>query len=479
MNKIKTRFAPSPTGDLHIGGLRTALYSYLFAKKNGGEFYLRIEDTDQARYKEGSVETIIEGLKWAGLKHDNTELVYQSKRKELYQKYTQQLIDQGDAYYCFCSSERLEQMRNEQTANKQAPRYDRQCLGLNADEIKQKLDTGEKYVVRMKIPEGKTKFTDLVRGEVEFDHKEMDDQVLMKSDGLPTYHLANVVDDHDMEISHVIRAEEWLPSTPKHLLLYKMFQWEAPEYAHLSMILAPDKSKLSKRHGATSVLEFRNLGYLPEAVVNYISLLGWNPGDEREIFSLAELEKEFDLTKVNKAGAIFDIEKLDWMNGHYIRQKSQEELMTLGLPYLQEKYGEALKAYSDDYIKAVIGLEQERMKKISDIALNVKYFFGKPEYMAELLVWKKSDKAETKSRLEFLINFLNEVPETNWTRSALEESLIAEIKQQGFGNGDTLWPMRTALSGEERSPSPFEIAEVLGKAETIKRLKEAVEKLGN
>ncbi len=476
MNQIiRTRFAPSPTGEMHIGNLRSALFAYLFAKKNQGEFILRIEDTDQTRYKEGSVDAILDGLKWAGIKYDG-EITYQSKRTAIYQKYAAELVKAGHAYHCFCTADDLATMRQEQTADgSTVTRYDRRCLNLSPEEVKAKLDAGTPHVIRLKVPSGETEFTDLIRGKVKINNADVDDQILLKSDGFPTYHLANVIDDHEMGITHVIRAEEWLPSTPKHIILYQMFGWPAPEFAHLSMVLAPDRSKLSKRHGATSVLEFKNLGYLPEAVVNYIALLGWNPGTEQEVFSLSELEREFDLAKVNKAGAIFDLEKLNWLNGHYIRQKNLDELTELCLPYLKVVYPERSEgshgASSFEYLKSIVGLEQERLKKLSEIGERTKYFFVRPTVDPQMLVWKKSTPEETQERLKFLLEFLATVPEENWTRNSLQDVVVEEIKRHGYGNGDTLWPMRVALSGEEKSPSPFEIAEVLGKEETIERIK--------
>ncbi|HRY63063.1 MAG TPA: glutamate--tRNA ligase, partial [Patescibacteria group bacterium] len=461
--QIKTRFASSPTGEMHIGNLRSALFAYLFAQKNQGEFILRIEDTDQTRYQEGSVDAILGGLEWAGIKYDG-EITYQSKRIAIYQKYADELVKAGHAYHCFCTADDLATMRQEQTADgSTVTRYDRRCLNLSAEEVKAKLAAGTPHVIRLKVPTGETEFIDLIRGKVKINNADVDDQILLKSDGFPTYHLANVIDDHEMGITHVIRAEEWLPSTPKHIILYQMFGWEIPAFAHLSMVLAPDRSKLSKRHGATSVLEFKNLGYLPEAVVNYIALLGWNPGTEQEVFSLAELEQEFDLAKVNKAGAIFDIEKLNWLNGHYIRQKELGELTKMCVPYLQQagyldekseirNQGSEIKE-SFEYIKLVVGLEQERLKKLSEIGERTKYFFVRPKVDQKMLVWKKSTPAEAQERLQFLLEFLATVPEENWTRNTLEEVLVQEIKKRGYGNGDTLWPMRVALSGEEKSPS--------------------------
>ncbi len=518
---IRTRFAPSPTGDLHVGSLRTALYNYLFAKKNKGKFLLRIEDTDQTRYQEGSVEIIFEALKWAGLEYDNKDnIIFQSKRTEIYKKYAAQLVEQGNAYYCFCSEERLEKMREEQTKRKVAPKYDRHCLNLSKEKIEEKLKASEPHVIRMKIPEkmspparggvsrsdegvGEIKFTDLIRGQVSFNLKEIDDQILIKSDGFPTYHLAHMIDDHEMKITHVIRAEEWLPSTPKHLILYQMFGWPAPEFAHLSMVLAPDKSKLSKRHGATSVIEFKKLGYLPEALINYIALLGWNPGTEKEIFSLKELEKEFSLEKVQKAGAIFDINKLDWMNGEYIRQMSLDKLVDLCLPFLRECHPEDPAFAGDEgsrgiwkdkeYLKKVISLEQSRLKKLSDITEATAYFFEEPQYKKELLKWKKpahhaslaasqgeaggADLKDAKEKLEFLAAELEKVPEKNWNKNKLEEIIKDLIAKNNFETGNVLWPMRVALTGRDKSPSPFEVAGVLGKEKSLKRIKKGSEKL--
>ena len=504
MNKIKTRFAPSPTGDLHIGGLRTALFAYLFAKKNNGEFLLRIEDTDQSRYKKDSVDSILDGLKWAGINWDNKEIIYQSSRIEIYQKYAKQLIDEGRAYYCFCTQETLADMRKVQEQNKQAPKYDRRCLNLTREKIEEKLKSGTPYVIRMKIPdkfqtnfkpsleevenETSTKvgmkiieFKDLIRGKVKFNLKEIDDQILLKSDGYPTYHLANVIDDQEMKITHIIRADEWLSSTPKHIILYNYFDWDLPEFAHIPLILAPDKSKLSKRHGATGVLEFKKLGYLPEALINYIALLGWNPGNEKEIFTLEKLELEFSLDKVHKAGAIFNQEKLDWMNGYYIRELSLENFTEKCLPYLIDANLIDSKKYNEKYVQSVVALEKERIKKLSEISKITGYFFKEInkeiDYDKELLKWKKSDLKTAKSRLEFLYSELNKVPDENWTRNSLKNLLIDLIKAKNLGTGDTLWPMRVALTGQQNSPGPFEVAEVLGKENSLERIKNAIIKL--
>jgi glutamyl-tRNA synthetase len=474
--KIKTRFAPSPTGDLHIGSLRTALFAYLFARKNNGEFILRIEDTDQTRFKEDSLDSIMNGLKWAGIDWDNEELVFQSSRKDIYKKYVQDLIEKGQAYHCFCTAERLTEMREKQKEEKKAPKYDRHCLNLSQEEINERLNSGEPYVVRLKMPDGETNFSDTVRGEMRFDHREIDDQVLLKSDGMPTYHLANVVDDHEMEITHVIRAEEWLPSTPKHIVLYQMFGWEIPQFVHIPMVLAPDKTKLSKRHGATSVLEFQKLGYLPEALVNFIALLGWNPGSEREFFSIEELSKEFSLEKVQKAGAVFDTTKLDWMNAEYLKKIDVTKLLKLAKPFLEEA-DLKIENVSDEYLIKVLNLEKDRIKKLSDLDNSLAYFFEEIGYETELLKWKKSDLDGAKSRLELLLEEFEKIADSDWNKDFLENLFFPLIKERELGNGDTLWPLRVALSGQERSPSPFELAEIFGKEKSMDRARQAIGKI--
>jgi len=486
---VRTRFAPSPTGMMHVGNFRTALYAYLFAKKNKGQFILRIEDTDKQRQVAGAERAVNRVLKWAGLEHDegpdiggNYGPYRQSERLNIYQQYIQELLDKGQAYYCFCSPERLDKMRQDQQARGEPVKYDRHCLHLSPQETQAKLKAGQPYVIRQKVnSSGQTEFNDLVRGKIVIQNNILDDSILIKSDGYPTYNFANVIDDHLMKVTHIIRGEEYINSTPKYIQLYQAFGWDIPQHAHLSLILNKQRAKLSKRDGDVSVEDYIQQGYLPETIINFVALLGWNPGDERELFTLQELIREFDFAKVHKAGAIFDTDKLDWMNGHYIRQKNLNELTKLCKPYLkkylQEKHKLALDNFQDDFIQLVVGLEQERLKKLSEIGENTKYFFITPEYDTKLLIWKKSDQVTTKSRLEFLIEYLTEVPQYNWTRATLEEALIAEIKQQGFSNADTLWPMRVALSGAERSPSPFEIAEVLGQAKTIERLKIAVKKL--
>lgn len=479
---VRTRFAPSPTGSPHIGNIRSALFAWLFARHNKGKFIVRIEDTDRERSVEGSVDKIKESLDFLGLDYDEgldkrgeSGPYVQSERQDLYKKYAQQLVDKGKAYPCFCTPERLDEMRREQQQNKQAPRYDRKCLQLTEAEIKEKLAAGEPHVIRFKIPEGITAFKDIVRGKISIKNDTLDDQVILKSDSFPTYHLAVIVDDHLMKISHVIRAEEWLPSTPKHILLYQAFGWEVPEYAHLPMILGSDKKKLSKRHGASAFLDYKKQGYLPEALVNFMVFLGWNPKSEREKFSLAELVKEFDLANVNRAGAIFDLEKLDSINGQYIREMSIDDFAKYCAPYL-EKAGEC----EPDYIKQAVALEQERVRKFSEITEAVEYFFtDELDYDADLLVWKKMRRSDVKLSLEKTLAFYESLSDKDFTIENLEKVTKEYIEQGGINTGEMLWPLRVALCGRQNSPSPFEIAGVLGREKTLMRVKAAVNKLDN
>lgn len=473
MDNVRVRFAPSPTGKLHIGSLRTALFNWLFAKHHQGKLVLRIEDTDQTRFVEGSVEYIFEVFKWYGLDYDEGP-IFQSKRTAEYQKFAQQLIKQGSAYHCFCSHERLEELRKVQIANKLAPRYDGHCRLLTEEEVTRRISNGEQHVIRMKVPsEGITEFDDLIRGHVSVANKDIDDQVLIKSDGFPTYHLANVVDDHDEQISHVIRAEEWLPSTPKHILLYRAFNWTPPQYAHPSLLLGTDKSKLSKRHGATSALEYRDLGYLPEAVLNFIALLGWNPKTDQEVFTLPELIRDFDLAKVNRSGSIFDLTKLDWLNGFYIRKMSLRDLTKACSPWLGE--------FSDDKkIESIVGLFQDRLKKLSEIRELVSFFFVESlDYDAKILVPKKKTSQEVLQILPLLNEYLGKLEEHDFTASILKGKLDEFVKFHNFNNTIVLWPLRVAVTGREASPGVFEVMEILGKSKVLVRVAEAEKRLKN
>ena len=383
---VRVRFAPSPTGFLHVGGLRTALYNYLFAKNRNGQFVLRIEDTDQSRKVEGAVENLIATLDWAGIRFDegpgrggDCGPYVQSERLSIYREHAEKLVDQGNAYYCFCTPQRLEEVRKRQTAMKLAPSYDRHCRDLPASETQRKREAGESCVIRMKVPVGgETTFDDIIRGKVTIANKVLDDQVIIKSDGFPTYHLAVVVDDHLMKISHVIRGEEWLSSTPKHVMLYGYFGWALPQFAHLPLLLNPDKSKLSKRQGDVAVEEYRAKGYLKEALVNFVAFLGWNPGDEREIFSLEDLVREFSLERVGKAGAVFNVEKLNWMNFQHLRQKPDAEVLAMLKEYLGSQSTAGQNNFSDAYLLEVIGAMRERANFVREFVEKSPYFFEAP-----------------------------------------------------------------------------------------------------
>lgn len=504
VKRIRTRFAPSPTGYLHVGGLRTALFSYLYAKKHKGDFILRIEDTDQARFIEGAIEKLTESLHAVGLDYDEGIFVdggklvsrgeygpyQQSQRKEIYREHALELIKTKQAYYCFCDEKRLDEIRKEQTALKKPTLYDRKCRNLSPEEVAAVLEKNSPYVVRQAIPEeGQTVVNDLVYGKIVLENKLLDDQVLLKSDGFPTYHLAVVVDDHLMQISHVIRGEEWIPSTPKHLLLYKSFGWQAPEYAHLPLLLnKADRSKLSKRQGDVAVEDYLQKGFLKEALINFIALLGWNPKTDQEIFTLDELVEQFDLSKVNKSGAVFDVEKLEWINNHYIKSMETSKLLELILPYLvtaglitqdgNNIVSKSGKDLSYEFLLAIIDIEKERLKKLSEIGERVGYFFDKPNYEPQLLIWRKANLEDTRNNITELLEYISNLSEEDFSLQSFEEKIKLFISQNNKDNGSVLWPLRVALSGMEKSPSPFEIAAVLfkgyGKQEILERLKQAL-----
>ncbi|MCX6785598.1 MAG: glutamate--tRNA ligase [Candidatus Komeilibacteria bacterium] len=477
--KIKTRFAPSPTGYLHIGGLRTALYNYLYAKQNKGRFVLRIEDTDQKREVKGAAEALMATLQKMGLNWDEGPKqgfiakiadkgqngpYFQSKRLKIYQNHAQKLVLAGQAYYCTCSPERLEKLKQEQEARKEAPRYDGCCREKNL-----KSKANENFVIRLKVPENKeVVFNDLIRGEIKFKTAEIDDQVLIKSDGFPTYHLANVVDDHLMGITHVIRGEEWLPSTPKHILLYEAFGWPLPQFSHLPLLLNADKSKLSKRQGDVAVEDYLAKGYLPQAIINYVALLGWHPSDNKEIFSLPELVKAFDLNKTQKAGAIFDIEKLNWFNAYYIKQLSEKELLNKCREFLPNNVEQGL-------LLKILKVEKERLNNLSEIGEKVKMFLELPAYNPKILIFKKSNKETTVKGLELALEILQK--ENDWQKEKMSQALAKAVGDNNLTNGDVFWPVRVAVSGLEKSPAPEEIMWVLGKEKSLKRIQNAIEKL--
>ena len=492
---VRVRFAPSPTGALHIGGVRTALFNYLFAKKHGGEFLLRIEDTDQNRYVEGAEDYIIKSLEWCGLTYDEgvgkggKHAPYrQSERKALYREYAEALLANGWAYYAFDSAEALEAQRKAFEAKGDTFIYNwatrgslENSLSLPKEEVEKRLQRGDAYVVRFKMPEGETlQMHDMIRGDVTIDTSTLDDKVLFKSDGMPTYHLANIVDDHLMEITHVIRGEEWLPSMALHLLLYRAFGWQAPEFAHLPLILKPvGNGKLSKRDGikygfpvfpmeweeeGTLLKGFSGEGYFPEAHINFLALLGWNPGGDKEIFSIEELIELFDLEKVHKAGARFDPEKIKWFNHQYLQMKSDAALAELFQPILKEKG----LSYPTAALVRVVGLIKERATFVADFWELGSYFFVCPtEYDAKAL--KKQWKDNTAEIINEVSDILRNTE--NFSSLALEERIKQYIEEKGYGFGQVMPPLRLALVGEMKGPHIFDIMEIIGKEETLDRLK--------
>lgn len=475
---VRVRFAPSPTGSPHIGNFRTALFNWLFARHTGGKFILRIEDTDRNRYSETALDEIIAGLTWLGLDWDEGPdkggayaPYFQSERLPYYQEYALKLVDTGHAYYCFCTPERLTEMRKAQEACKQPPRYDRKCMELSSEEIKECLAKGMTPVIRFKIPdEGKTTFNDLIRGEVTFENSVLDDFVILKSDGFPTYHLASVVDDHLMEISHVLRAEEWISSTPKHILLNSALGFEPPKFAHLTIILGPDRSKLSKRHGATSLDVYRSEGYLQEAMVNFMSLLGWSPGENLEILPLDEIIKRFSFEGVTSHPAIFDITKLQWMNAEYIRAMDITELARRCVPFLADAglVPENPAKPEMDYIIQVIRMIQDRMKILSQCAEFSDFFFKEEiDYDKKAVEkWLISEISEivlrkVQARYESLSDFSEE---------SVEAEARGVITEMGIDAGKLIHPLRVAVTGKTVGPGLFETIATLGKRRVLKRL---------
>lgn len=477
---VRTRFAPSPTGYLHIGGLRTALYSYLFAKQHQGQFILRLEDTDQKRSVKGATQAIFESLRWAGLVYDEGPDIggpygpyVQSQRLDRYRTYADELVQKELAYYCFCDEQTLADMREKQIANKRAPKYDRRCLTLSKKEIQQKLHDGQPKTIRMKMPDDQiVSFSDLIRGAVVYQTRELDDQVLMKSDGFPTYHLAVVVDDHLMHITHVTRTEEWLPSTPKHILLYQYFDWEAPAWAHLPLLLNPDKSKMSKRKGDVAVEEYRTKGYLPEALINYLALLGWNPGTEKELFTMAELLEAFSLERVHKAGAVFSIEKLNWFNVQAIRRLPEGERLARVRNELHRAYPNA--NLPDDRVRDIVALLGDRIERFADVPEAVRFLFNDEPYDAQLPIPKKGNADETHRALQRVEAWLQPIGEREWSQENLQKLVDESLTREALDRRNVLWPLRVALTFRASSPGVFEVLEFLGKNESIRRVERAI-----
>ena len=481
MSKVRTRFAPSPTGRMHVGNLRTALYAYLIAKHEGGDFILRIEDTDQERYVEGALDIIYHTLKETGLVHDEGPDLdggvgpyVQSERQAqgIYLKYAKELVEKGEAYYCFCGKERLESLKQE-VAGKEIIVYDKHCLHLSKEEVEAKLAAGVPYVIRQNIPnEGTTSFEDEIYGKIEVPNSELDDMILIKSDGYPTYNFANVIDDHLMEITHVVRGNEYLSSAPKYNRLYEAFGWEVPAYIHCPIITDEEHKKLSKRRGDSSFEDLVELGFLPEAIVNYVALLGWSPADDREIFSLKELEEVFEYHRINKSPAVFDIVKLRWMNGEYIKAMSDDAYYEHALPIIKKVITKDLD------LKKIADLVKTRIEVFPDITEKIDFFEELPEYDVAMYTHKKM-KTNSENSLEVLNEMLPRLEALpDFSFENVEKVVKDYVAEKECKNGLALWPLRTAVSGKQMTPGgAYEIMDILGKEESLKRIRKGIELL--
>lgn len=480
--KIRTRYAPSPTGKMHVGNLRTALYEFLIAKHEDGDFMLRIEDTDQERFVEGATEIIYRTLEKAGLVHDEGPdkdggygPYVQSERVKtgLYMKYAKELIDKGEAYYCFCDKERLASLKTEVVEGKEISIYDKHCLHLSKEEIEANLVSGKPYVIRQNNPtEGSTTFHDVLYGDITVDNAELDDMILIKSDGYPTYNFANVVDDHTMNITHVVRGNEYISSSPKYTRLYEAFGWEEPVYVHLPLITGESHKKLSKRDGDFSFEDLLAQGFTAEAIVNFIALLGWSPEDNREIFTLEELIKEFDYHRISKSPAVFDVVKLRWMNSEYIKAMDADRFYEMAEPYLTEVISKNLDLHK------IAAMVKTRIEVFPDIKEMVDFFETLPEYDVEMYTHKKM-KTSKESSLEVLEELLPLLEEqTDYSNDALYQTLVSYVEKKDCKNGYVMWPVRTAVSGKQMTPAgATEIMEVLGKEESLARIRKGIEKL--
>lgn len=483
MSKIRTRFAPSPTGRMHVGNLRTALYAYLIAKHEGGDFLLRIEDTDQERFMEGALDIIYRTMKLTGLEHDEGPdkdggygPYVQSERQAqgIYLKYAKELVEKGEAYYCFCTKERLDSLKSAVDEDgKEIRIYDKHCLQLTKEEVEAKLAAGEPYVIRQNNPrEGKTTFHDIIYGDISVDNAELDDMILIKSDGYPTYNFANVIDDHLMGITHVVRGNEYLSSSPKYNRLYEAFGWQVPEYIHCPTITNEEHQKLSKRSGHSSFEDLLEQGFLKEAIVNFVALLGWSPSDNREIFTLKELVEVFDYKRINKAPAVFDMVKLKWMNGEYMKAMDFDTFYEMALPYIKEVITKDL-----DF-KHIAQMVKTRIEVFPDIREHIDFFEAVPEYDVAMYTHKKmKTNAETSlTVLKEVLPILEE--QEDYSNDALYARLSEFVAEKEYKNGYVMWPIRTALSGKQMTPGgATELMEILGKEESLARIKAAIEKL--
>lgn len=478
---VRVRFAPSPTGSLHIGGARTALFNWLFARHNNGTFVLRIEDTDQERSTAASAAGIVEGFRWLGIDWDEGPEVggpngpyFQSERRHIYPQYVQRLLDSGAAYYCYCTPAELEARREEARRAGRPPRYDRRCANLTAEQRAAFEAEGRKKAVRLRVPPGETVVHDRVRGRVVFNNEEIDDFVIVKSDGMPTYNFAVVVDDHLMGLTHVIRAEEHLPNTPKQIMIYNYLGWDAPEFAHVSMILAPDRSKLSKRHGAQSIQEFRELGFLPEAIINYIAFLGWSPEGDREIMSLEEMIRQFSLERINPTAAVYDIKKLTWMNGIYLREGDLDRIVDALIPFMiKSGLIEVVPSGTERaHLKQIVAVTRDRAKTLVELADAISYFYRDDFEYDEKGVRKHFDNPAVADLLREAANELKE--SSDFSVAATESVYRALIERRGISGGELIHPTRLALTGRTVGPGLFDVMSLLGRERTLARLARAI-----
>ena len=491
--KIRTRYAPSPTGKMHVGNLRSALYEFLIAKHEGGDFILRIEDTDQERFVEGATEIIYRTLERVGLQHDEGPdkdggfgPYVQSERMKtgIYMKYARELVEKGEAYYCFCDKERLASLKTEVVEGKEITVYDKHCLSLSEEEVEANLAAGKPFVIRQNNPrEGTTTFHDELYGDITVENAELDDMILIKSDGYPTYNFANVVDDHTMNITHVVRGNEYLSSSPKYTRLYAAFGWEPPKYVHLPLVTDENHKKLAKRGGSTSFEDLMEQGFLAEAVVNFIALLGWSPEDNREIFTLDELIRAFDYHRISKSPAVYDIVKLRWMNGEYIKAMDFDAFYGKAEPYLRKALlpeGGEEGRFGETELKKIAAMVKTRIEVFPDIAEMVDFFRELPEYDTAMYTHKKM-KTNAQSSLEVLTQLLPRLEaQEDYSNDALYQTLSKYVEEKGVKNGYVMWPVRTAVSGKQTTPAgATEIMEVLGKEESLRRIRRGIEKLQN
>jgi glutamyl-tRNA synthetase len=495
--KVRVRIPPSPTGYMHVATARVALFNYLFARQRNGAIVLRMEDTDKERSKKEYTDDILECLKWLGLEWDEGPFS-QAQRSQIYERYLQKLLDENNAYYCFCSQDELEAQKQYQMSMSEAPRYSGKCARLTIKEARDLLDQGKKAVIRMRVKNKKIKFNDLVRGQIEFDTALIGDFIIAKDFDAALYNFTVAVDDFEMDVTHVIRGEDHISNTPKQILVQEALGFGRPEYAHLPIIMGEDRSKLSKRHGAVGISEYRKLGYLPEAIINFIAFLGWNPGTEKEIYSMQELLQDFSLEKVQKGGAVFNPARLDYLNSCYLRQYAPKDLLDLCVPYFEEadfvtkdssgkttiyKNKQTGERIDPDFLIKIISYQQPRLKKLSEIAESSSYFFaGKLVYEKELLKWKDASFEDAKKALDEISDLLSKIEVGEWNRQNLEQTVLPRILEFNLSRGlpekdrgYLLWPFRVSLCGQKMSIGPFEMADVLGKDKTLQRIAEAKE----